>query len=53
MIEETAMPTKQASLGFGDTRQTAEMFGVSQREAISKAKTGEWPSWIIGGRRRS
>jgi hypothetical protein len=45
------MSTKQTRLGFGDTRQTAQRFHVSLREATRRARSGEWPSWIIGGRR--
>lgn len=36
-------------LGFGDTRQTAEHFGLSEDVVVDKAERGEWPSWCIGG----
>jgi hypothetical protein len=38
-------------LGFGDTKQTAEFFGLPQKEILRKAQNGEWPSWVISGRR--
>ena len=38
-------------LGFGTVNQTAKIFGVTRREVFRRAKTGEWSSWVIGGRR--
>ncbi len=38
-------------LGFADTRQTAEFFGLPQKEVTDRAESGDWPSWVIGGRR--
>jgi hypothetical protein len=38
-------------LGFGDVRQTAEFFGLTQSEVMERARSGEWPSWVIGGKR--
>lgn len=38
-------------LGFGDTRQTAEFFGLRPAEIENKAASGEWPSYFIGGKR--
>ena len=38
-------------LGFGDIRQTAEFFGLPCKEVTQRAKSGEWDSWVIGGRR--
>ena len=37
--------------GFGDARQTAEFFGLSQPEVMRRATSGQWPSWVIAGRR--
>ena len=38
-------------LGFGDIKQTAEFFGISQTEVRRRGASGRWPSYIIGGRR--
>lgn len=38
-------------LGFGDLGQTAEFFGVKPAEVQRKATSGEWPSYVISGRR--
>lgn len=38
-------------LGFGDTRQTAEFFGLRFNQVEKKAASGEWPSYLIGGKR--
>jgi hypothetical protein len=38
-------------LGFGDTRQTAEFFGLRLAEVEKKCVSGEWPSYLIGGKR--
>ncbi len=45
------MPQPAKKLGFGDTRQTAEHFGLSEDIVVDKAERGEWPSWFVGGRR--
>lgn len=41
----------QKPLGFADTRQTAEFFGIPKTEVTQLAQSGTWPSWVIGGRR--
>jgi len=38
-------------LGFGDTKQVAEFFGVTEEEVTQLALTGEWPSYVLSGRR--
>lgn len=38
-------------LGFGDLRQTSEFFGLPRQEVTRRAKSGEWPSYVIAGRR--
>jgi len=38
-------------LGFGDIPQTAEFFGIARAEVSRLARSGEWPSYIISGRR--
>ena len=38
-------------LGFGDTRQTAEFFGLRPTEIEKKAAAGDWPSYIVAGKR--
>lgn len=48
-IETMTTPTRK--LGFGDTRQTADHFGLSEDIVVDKAERGEWPSWFVGGRR--
>jgi hypothetical protein len=45
------MATGKRPLGFGDKKQAAEFFGISQSEVLKKASSGEWPSYVIGGRR--
>jgi hypothetical protein len=45
------MSTANARLGFGDTRKAAEVSGLPQREVTRHAKSGEWKSWLIEGRR--
>lgn len=42
---------QRALLGFGNTRQAARQFRMTQKEVLQKAASGEWPSWIIGGKR--
>jgi len=37
--------------GFGDTRQTAEFFGLRYAEIQKRAASGKWPSYFIGGKR--
>jgi hypothetical protein len=39
------------SKGFGGVRQTAQSFGVIVAEVRRRAQSGEWPSWVIGGKR--
>ena len=41
----------QKPLGFGDVRQTAQFFGLTQAEVKTRAHAGNWPSYVIGGRR--
>ena len=38
-------------LGFGDVRQTAEFFGLSQRDVQERVRSGDWPSYVLSGRR--
>ena len=45
------MAVAKKPLGFGDTQQTAEFFALPAKEVTKRAKSGEWPSWVIGGRR--
>ena len=40
-----------AHLGFGDTWQVAKRFELTRAEVMRRARSGEWPSWIIHGRR--
>lgn len=49
--ERTGMATGRRPIGFGDKRQAAEFFGIPQSEVLKKASSGEWPSYVIGGRR--
>ena len=37
--------------GFGGTDQVAEFFSIPKSTVSKKAKSGEWPSWVIGGKR--
>jgi len=37
--------------GFGGVEQVAKLFGVSKRKVLQKAVSGEWPSWVIAGKR--
>lgn len=41
----------KSPLGFADERQAAEFFGLPVVEVRKKAASGEWPSWVIAGRR--
>ena len=45
------MLTVKRPLGFGTDREVAEFFGVSVPEVKRKAAAGEWPSYVIAGRR--
>ena len=45
------MAKNRRELGFGTVAQTANLFGVTRDEALRRATCGDWPSWIIGGRR--
>jgi hypothetical protein len=45
------MSTDRKSKGFGGVRQAAESFRVSAAEVRRRAQSGEWPSWVIGGKR--
>jgi len=38
-------------LGFATTRETAEFFGLLSKEVTRLAQSGEWPSWVIAGKR--
>ena len=45
------MATAKRPLGFATTREAAEFFRLPQTEVTRRANSGEWPSWVIGGRR--
>ena len=45
------MSAPRRPIGFGDKRQTAEFFGITQAEVLARAASGEWDSYVIGGRR--
>ena len=45
------MLTIRRPLGFGGTAQAAEFFGISKADVLAKAKSGEWPSYVISSRR--
>ena len=38
-------------VGFGGLDQTAEFFGLPKSDVRRKATSGEWPSYVISGRR--
>jgi len=38
-------------LGFGDVVEVAEFFGIPRAVVRQKAASGEWPSYVIAGRR--
>lgn len=43
-------PTKKP-YGFGGIDQVAQFFGLPRREVQRRATSGEWPSYVIAGRR--
>jgi hypothetical protein len=45
------MPSRPERLGFASARKVAGFFDLSDRFVREKAATGEWPSYLIGGRR--
>ena len=45
------MLTAKRPIGFGGIDQVAQFFDVSKVEVRRKAVSGEWPSYVIGGRR--
>ena len=45
------MATAKRRLGFGGLHQTAEFFGIPPSEVRGRAASGEWPSYVVGGRR--
>ena len=45
------MKTKNRPIGFGDIRQAADFFGIPYRDVEKLATRGEWPSYVIGGKR--
>lgn len=45
------MPTARRPFGFGDESQVAQFFGLPRREVKERASSGQWRSYIIGGRR--
>ena len=38
-------------LGFGGVEQVAEFFDLPKRVVRHKALTGEWPSYVVDGKR--
>jgi hypothetical protein len=38
-------------LGFGTEKQVGEFFGIPLTEVRQHAASGEWPFYVIGGRR--
>lgn len=45
------MATTKRPIGFGDTRQVAEFFGLKPAEVTRLAESGEWGHYCIGNRR--
>jgi hypothetical protein len=45
------MLTVKRPLGFAGLHQAAEFLGIPQCDLQRKATSGEWPSYVIGGRR--
>ena len=45
------MATAKRPFGFGDENQTAEFFGIPRKTVRENAASGEWPSYVIHGRR--
>ena len=45
------MLTIQRPHGFGGIPQLAEFLSMPEKDVRRKATTGEWPSYMIGGRR--
>ena len=38
-------------LGFGGIEQVSEFLGIPKSEVREKAVSGQWPSYVIAGRR--
>lgn len=38
-------------LGFGGVEQVADFFNLPKKEVRHKALTGEWPSYVVDGKR--
>ncbi len=45
------MVTSKRPFGFGDEKQTAEFFGIPRKTVRENALSGDWPSYVISGKR--
>ncbi len=45
------MATAVVKTGFAAAKKVATFFDISERTVREKAATGQWPSYLIGGRR--